>query len=102
MIGNLPPVFRVTLRDTSLAPELLPGDVLVIDCSLKPQPKDWVIVRDAAGQLYARQYRERTPGVWSAHALNEAFEPMRADQEPGLEVVGVSTEQRLRRRRSAA
>lgn len=93
--------FRVALPDAALAPDLMQGDELLIDATLQPAPGDLVLVRDSAGNHYARVYRERRPGEWTAHALNPAFEPLPAEQY-GLQVVGVCIGETRNRRRSLA
>lgn len=98
MSAELPKVFRVTIRDTALAPELLVGDELVFDrdASDTAQPGDLVLLRDGAGNHYARILKERRPGERTAHALSQAFDPLDFAQDD-LEVVGVCVEQRRKR-----
>jgi hypothetical protein len=91
--------FRISLPDAALAPDLTQGDELLIESGLQPAPGDLVLVRDSAGRHFARVYRERRPGEWTAHAINQAFEPMAA-AECGLEVVGVCIGETRKRRRS--
>ena len=101
MASDLPALFRVQLQDDALAPLLQRGDELVIDRNVAAEPGDIVLVRDARGNHYARLYRVRVKGTWSAHSSNAAYEPMEADRDQ-LQLVGVSVTEIRNRRRSAS
>lgn len=96
---ELPSLFRLALVDNALADELHAGDEVVVDTSAKPAAGDFIVLRDGAGALYVRMYRERRAGEWSAHAVNAAYDPMDSTRD-GLSVVGVVVEERRKRRRS--
>lgn len=96
MSVQLPEKFRVELIDGVLAPHLQAGDELVFVKSSAGRPGDLVLLRDAAGNHYARVLRERLPGQYVAHAPNPAYEPLDV-QALELQIVGVCVEQRLKR-----
>ncbi len=102
MAQRLPALFRITLPDNALSPDLVQGDELTIDTSLQPAAGDVVLVRDLSGNHYARMYRFKRPGEWSAQPLNPAFEPLDAVHD-ALTIVGVCvSETRMRRRSSSS
>lgn len=90
MHKDLPQKFRVAAPDDSMAPRVRVGELLEFDASLTPRPGDGVLVRDDAGHLYFRAYREGRPGAWEAAALNPAFTPLDS-QRDGLQVLAVLT-----------
>jgi SOS-response transcriptional repressor LexA len=92
----LPERFDVKMPDESMMPRVRPGDLLTFSTDKVPRPGDGVLVRDAAGGLYFRQYRERRAGQWTAHPLNDAFQPLdsAADQLTILAVLVGIPEQR--------
>lgn len=100
MAPGRPTLFRIALPDNALAPDLFAGDELTIDTSLTPMAGDIVLMRDAAGNHYARQYRIKRPGEWSGHPTNPAFEPLDAARDR-LAIVGVSISETRKRRRSS-
>lgn len=90
MHKDLPQKFRVAAPDDSMAPRVRVGELLEFDASLTPRPGDGVLVRDDAGHLYFRAYREGRPGAWEAAALSPAFTPLDS-QRDGLQVLAVLT-----------
>lgn len=90
MDHELPDVFSVTIEDDSMAPRVRRGDVVRFSRDVSPRPGDGVLVRDAAGRWYFRLYRERRPGEWGAHPLNDAYQPLDA-QRDGLQILAVLT-----------
>lgn len=84
----LPPLFRVAMTDDSMAPWLLEGDLVKFRTDAAPVRGQPVLLKNAAGALFVRLYRERTPGHWSAVPLNPAFDALDS-QADGLSVLGV-------------
>jgi transcriptional regulator with XRE-family HTH domain len=95
-MGNLPAAFGVHLPDDSMAPEAKAGALVWFERDLDPRPGDWVLVFDATGHPYLREYRQRRPGQWYAHALNPAFEALEPERD-GLKVAAVFVGMRARR-----
>ena len=50
-------VFGLTVEGMSMAPEFLPGDSLVIDASLAPQPGSFVIAQNGSYEATFKKYR---------------------------------------------
>ncbi len=88
MTDALPDLFSVSLPDDSMAPRARKGDVIRFSRHVDPRPGDGVLVQDMAGRWYFRLYRERRPGEWEAHPVNDAYQPMDA-QRDGLVLLAV-------------
>ena len=50
-------VFSLTVEGMSMAPEFLPGDSIVIDASLSPQPGSYVIAQNGSYEATFKKYR---------------------------------------------
>lgn len=82
------PEFETQLPDNAMAPEAPKGTRVIFITGPSPEPGDWVLIRDGAGQCYCREFRQRRPGSWEAHARNPGFLPMDS-QRDGLQVIAV-------------
>lgn len=85
---KLPAEFVVSVPDDSMAPRVRTGDRVRFSTSVDARPGDGVLVRDGTGAMYFRQFRQRRPGSWQAHPLNDAYQPLDSDADQ-LTVVGV-------------
>lgn len=88
MNNDLPATFSVALPDDAMAPRVRRGDVVRFRRGVTALPGDGVLVVDAAGRWYFRLYRERKPGEWEAHPINDAYQPLDA-QRDGLQLLAV-------------
>ncbi|MGS0705035.1 LexA family protein [Acinetobacter sp. ANC 3781] len=50
-------VFSLTIEGMSMAPEFLPGDSIVVDASLAPQPGSYVIAQNGSYEATFKKYR---------------------------------------------
>ena len=50
-------VFSLTIEGMSMAPEFLPGDSIVVDASLSPQPGSYVIAQNGSYEATFKKYR---------------------------------------------
>lgn len=82
--------FRVAMPDDSMAPRLRQGQVARFDRDLEARPGDAVLVQDDHGRTYVRMYRERRPGLWEAHPVNDAYQSLDSERD-GLQLVAVLT-----------
>lgn len=87
---NLPATFGVAIPDDSMAPRVRRGDVVRFSRDIAPRPGDGVLVCDANGAWFFRIYRERRPGEWEAHPLNDAYQPLDGERNQ-LRVLAVLT-----------
>lgn len=85
---DLPGEFETELPDNAMAPEAPRGARCIFLRGVAPEPGDWVLLRDADGTLYCREYRALRGGQWRAHALNPAFLPLDSATH-GLQVLAV-------------
>lgn len=86
--GALPQIFRVGVPDSSMAPRVNPGAMVVLNTAEAPRPGDGVLVRDKTGQVHLREFRAGRPGIWEAHAVNPAYAPLESERD-GLTVLAV-------------
>lgn len=82
------PEFETTLPDEAMAPDAPKGTRVIFITGVEPEPGNWVLLRDAEGQHYCRQFRQSRPGQWEAHALNPGYLPLDGARD-GLRVVAV-------------
>lgn len=96
MEGNLPAEFGVVIEDNSMAPDAPAGTLIYFEKRSDARSPDWVLLVDDAGHWYIRDYKERRPGHWEAHAINPDFLPLDSIRD-GLRVVAVYMGQRGRK-----
>lgn len=89
MQGRLPGQFVLATRDTALQPKFASGTRFIFDTARQPQAGDVVLVRDADGHHYIREYHLLRAGQWLAAATNQAYSPMQAPVD-GITVVAVA------------
>jgi len=87
-VPSLPQQFKTSAPDDALSPRVRLGQVVELDRGLEPRPGDGVLITDTDGRWYLRIYKSGRPGVWEAHTLNEAYQPLLSDRD-GLTVVAV-------------
>ena len=95
--------FALEVEGESMMPVFKPGDRLIVDPDLAPQPGDYVIARNGSDQATFKKYRPRgidAKGemVFELVPLNDDYPTMRSDIEH-LKVIGVVTEHRKKLRR---
>lgn len=94
--------FAFTVGDEAMRPHLAPGDVVIVDPNLKPEPNDLVLAvvhRTGSGKSHAiiRRYAERANGFELQPNDNAYAAEVPMDNNIGL--VGTVVEQRRQRRR---
>jgi SOS-response transcriptional repressor LexA len=95
--------FALDIEGLSMMPEFRPGDRVIIDPDLSPNPGDFVVAKNGGDEATFKKYRPRgiSPSgeeIFELVPLNDDFAIMRSDTTP-LEVIGVMTEHRKRYRR---
>lgn len=88
MSTDLPPQFVCAAPDDSMSPRVREGQMVTFDRTLEARPGDGVLVVDGSGNHYIREYRQRRPGVWEAHAASPAYQPLESEAD-ALRVVAV-------------
>lgn len=84
----LPQRFAVLLPDDSMSPFLRAGHQARFSRDEVARPGDCVLVSDSQGAVFARMYRERRPGHWEAHPLNDAYQALDSERD-GLKILAV-------------
>lgn len=95
--------FALEVEGESMMPLFKPGDRLIVDPDLAPQPGDYVIARNGSDQATFKKYRPRGMDangemIFELVPLNDDYPTMRSDVEH-LIVIGVVTEHRKKLRR---
>lgn len=98
-----PTAFALEIRGDSMLPEFRPGDRVIIDPAVSPQPGDYVVAKNGDEEATFKKYRPRSVDaagnvVFELVPLNEDYPSMRSDQLP-IRIIGVMIEHRKYRRR---
>lgn len=91
----------ITLEDTAMQPDYRPGDTLIFDPAVNPQPGD-VVLAHINGEVLIRIYRlmaeQHDEQIFSLRPLNDDF-PVHASSEKRIELIGTMMEMRRYRAR---
>lgn len=95
--------FALEIKGDSMLPEFRPGDRVIIDPMVSPQPGDLVVAKNGEEEATFKKYRprginERGDMVFELVPLNEDYPSMRSDVTP-IRIVGTMVEHRTYRRR---
>lgn len=95
--------FALEIKGDSMLPEFRPGDRVIIDPEVQPQPGDFVVAKNGEGEATFKKYRprganERGQVIFELVPLNEDYPSMRSDIQP-IHIVGTMIEHRKYRRR---
>lgn len=95
--------FALEIKGESMLPEFRPGDRVIIDPSISPQPGDYVVAKNGEEEATFKKYRprgmdERGNVVFELVPLNEDYPTMRSDVTH-ITVVGTMVEHRKYRKR---
>lgn len=95
--------FALEIQGESMLPRFVPGDRVIVDPEVCPQPGDFVVAMNGGQEATFKKFRpraidERGNTVFELVPLNEDFAPMRSDQTQ-IRIVGTMMEHRQYRRR---
>ncbi|MBB5271526.1 LexA family protein [Quisquiliibacterium transsilvanicum] len=95
--------FALEIKGDSMLPEFKPGDRVIIDPTIAPQPGDFVVAKNGEEEATFKKYRprgvnDRGDMVFELIPLNEDYPSMRSDVTP-IRIVGTMVEHRKYRRR---
>ena len=95
--------FALEVRGDSMAPEILEGDVVVIDPDVDPLPGDYVVAKNGSHEATLKQYRPRGTNeqgqeYFELVPLNPVYPTMRSDHNH-VAIIGVMMEHRRYRRK---
>lgn len=96
--------FALEIEGESMLPQFRPGDRVIVDPDVVPQPGDFVVAMNGGHEATFKKYRPRGVDqagndVFELMPLNEDFAPMRSDQVH-IRIVGTMMEHRQYRKRS--
>lgn len=95
--------FALEIKGDSMLPDFKPGDRVIIDPDIAPQPGDFVVAKNGDHEATFKKYRPRGIGpdgkdVFELVPLNEDYPTIRSDTTP-VRIVGTMVEHRKYRRR---
>lgn len=95
--------FALEIKGDSMLPEFRPGDRVIIDPQISPQPGDYVVAKNGEEEATFKKYRprgmnERGNTVFELVPLNDDYPTMRSDVTP-ITIVGTMVEHRKYRKR---
>lgn len=95
--------FALEITGLSMSPEFKPGDRIIVDQEVFPQPGDFVVARNGGYEATFKKYRprgvdERGNDIFELVPLNEDFPTLYSRQEP-LIIIGTMMEHRRYYRR---
>jgi SOS-response transcriptional repressor LexA len=95
--------FALDIEGLSMMPEFRPGDRVIVDPEVSPNPGDFVVARNGSNQATFKKYRPRGIDqqgnmIFELVPLNDDYPTLRSDTEH-LIVIGVLMEHRKKYRR---
>jgi SOS-response transcriptional repressor LexA len=95
--------FALEIKGESMLPEFKPGDRVIIDSQINPQPGDYVVAKNGHEEAMFKKYRprsvnERGEMVFELVPLNDDYPTIRSDVTPVM-IIGTMVEHRKYRRR---
>lgn len=95
--------FALEIKGESMLPDYRPGDRVIIDPSVAPQPGDCVVAKNGDDEATFKKYRPRAMDargsmVFELVPLNDDYPIIRSDVTP-VRIVGTMVEHRKYRRR---
>lgn len=94
-----PHVFALEIKENSMLPDFRPGDIVVVDPDISPQPGEIVAAKlHTGGVITLRKYRPIDAEVFELVALNEDWPKIVVDRENPAQILGTLVEHRCRRR----
>lgn len=96
--------FALDIEGLSMMPDFRPGDRIIVDPEISPNPGDFVVAKNGSAQATFKKYRPRGMDangneIFELVPLNEDYATMRSDDHK-LSVIGVMTEHRKKYRRN--
>lgn len=95
--------FALEIKGDSMLPDFRPGDRVIIDPAVVPQPGDFVVAKNGEDEATFKKYRPRGVNehgdvVFELVPLNEDYPSMRSDVAP-IRIVGTMVEHRRYRKK---
>jgi SOS-response transcriptional repressor LexA len=98
-----PSAFALEIDGESMLPDFRPGDRIIIDPDIVPNPGDFVVAKNGADEATFKKYRPRGAGadgrqVFELVPLNDDYPTLRSDTD-SLRIIGTMVEHRKKFRR---
>ena len=95
--------FALEIKGDSMLPEFKPGDRVIIDPLVQPNPGDFVVAKNGHDEATFKKYRPRSMNdrgqvVFELVPLNDDYPSMRSDATP-IQIIGTMVEHRKYRKR---
>lgn len=95
--------FALEIKGDSMLPDFKPGDRVIIDPLVQPNPGDFVVAKNGDDEATFKKYRprgmnDRGQVVFELVPLNDDYPSMRSDTTP-IQIIGTMVEHRKYRRR---
>lgn len=95
--------FALEIKGDSMLPEFSPGDRVIIDPAVKPDPGNYVVAKNGENEATFKKYRprginERGEHVFELVPLNDDYPSMRSDISH-IQIIGTMVEHRRYRKR---
>lgn len=86
-------VFSVTVEGVSMSPEFQPGDEIIVDASITPEPGDYVVAQNGEYEVTFKKYRvtsfdEHGREIFELVPINPDFPIYNSSQHP-ISIIGV-------------
>lgn len=96
--------FALEIKGDSMLPEFKPGDRVIIDPGVSPQPGDFVVGKNGDGEATFKKFRPRGVDasgnlVFELVPLNDDYPTMRSDVTP-ITILGTMVEHRKYRKKA--
>lgn len=95
--------FALEIKGDSMLKEFKPGDRIIVDPDVAPQPGDFVVAKNSREEATFKKYRPRGTDehgqiVFELVPLNDDYETLRSDQH-SIRIIGTMVEHRKYRKR---
>ena len=99
-----PSTFALEIEGDSMLPEFRPGDRIIVDPDVAPNPGNFVVAKNGNQEATFKKYRPRGTGedgrpVFELTPLNDDYPTLRSDIDQ-LRIIGTMVEHRKKYRRS--
>ena len=96
--------FALEVRGDSMKPDILEGDVVIVDPDVQPVPGDYVVAKNGSHEATIKRYRPRGTNeageeYFELVPANPDYPTIRSDHSQVM-IIGVVMERRVRRRKS--
>jgi SOS-response transcriptional repressor LexA len=92
---NKEAVFALTINDTSMQPDFMPGDLIIVNTKAHAKPGDYVLAYlPAKNQHIFRKYAEMGDSLYQLLASNNLWAAINIKNEADAKIIGVAVEHR--------